>query len=182
MHERLTVPSASLCDLRILFRDILFRHKLHRRRSPDACQSCCARAPSESCAHFNVYWNVIKTTQSDSRQSMLFRLCAAEAGLSAPACIVCLHAIHAHPPEETMGESHLLNSCLKGEFGLRLPADWRQCSLIDTGHSLHMGETHGGTVTDREHRVAHKVCPAGFLYFSNNTIVCQQPTISPHAA
>lgn len=97
-------------------KDILFSHKLHRNSSPHCCQSSCARVPSESRAHFNIYWNVIKTTQSDSRQSMLFRLCAAQAGLHALATIVCLHAIRPHPSEGKMLESHLCNSCLSEEW------------------------------------------------------------------
>lgn len=62
---------------------------------------------------------------------MLFRLCAAQAGLPALARIVCLHAIHPPPSEEKMMESHLCNSCLKGVVQLRLHADRIQCVLID---------------------------------------------------
>lgn len=114
---------------------------LHRTSSPDCCQSSWAlRAPAESHTHFNIYWNVIKTTQGDSRQSMLFRLSAAEAGLLTPTVIVCLHAIHPHPSEETTGESHLRNSGLGGGDQRRLDTDWQQCVLIDWGCILVMGE------------------------------------------
>lgn len=54
---------------------------------------------------------------------MLFRLCAAQAGLPALATIVCLHAIRPHPSEGKMLESHLCNSCLRGVAQLRLHAD-----------------------------------------------------------
>lgn len=134
--------------------------------------------PSESRAHFNIYWNVIKTTQSDSRQSMLFRLRAAEAGLPALATIVCLHAIHSHPSEERMVESHLCNSCPKGMVQLRLCSDWLQCVLIDRAYILHMREKLRNMVKGREHHVAQKACTAGFLYISNNAIICQYQQFS----
>lgn len=54
---------------------------------------------------------------------MLFRLYAAEAGLPALATIVWPHAIHPHPSEEKMVESHLHNSSPKGMVQLRLHAD-----------------------------------------------------------
>lgn len=54
---------------------------------------------------------------------MLFRLYAAEAGLPALAAIVCPHAIHPHPSEEKMVESHLRNSSPRGTVQLRLHAD-----------------------------------------------------------
>lgn len=53
---------------------------------------------------------------------MLFRLCAAEAGLPALTTIVCLHAIYPHPSEEKMVKSHLCNFYLKGVIQLRLHA------------------------------------------------------------
>lgn len=113
---------------------------LHRNCSPDYCQSSCARVPSESRAHFNIYWNVIRTTQSDSWQSMLFRLHAAEAGLPTLTTIVCLHAIYPHPSEEKMVQSHLYSSYLKGMIHLRLHAHWLQCDLIDRAYILHVRE------------------------------------------
>lgn len=54
---------------------------------------------------------------------MLFRLYAAEAGLPALTSIVCRHAIHPHPSEEKMVQSHLRKACLKGTVQLRLHAD-----------------------------------------------------------
>lgn len=123
---------------------------LHRNCSPDYCQSSCARVPWESRAHFNIYWNVIKTTQSDSWQSMLFRLCAAATGLPAPATIVCLHAIYPHLSEEKMVESHLCYSYLKGMIRLRWHAHWLQCVFIYRGYILHMEEKEGRKSTERK--------------------------------
>lgn len=172
------------CDLRFLrpktFCSVTSTPTLqHRNSSPDCCQSSCARVPSESRAHFNIYWNVIKTTQSDSWQSMLFRLCAAEAGPPTLATVVCLHAIHPHLSEERMVESHLPNSCPQGMVQLRLHADWLQCALIDRACILHMREKRRNMVRVREHYVAQKACPAGFLHISNLAISCQYHQFPP---
>lgn len=70
---------------------------------------------------------------------MLFRLCAAQTGLSAPARIVCLHAILCHLSEEKMGESHSISACNH--------ADCIQCDLIDLGHSLHIGAKYNNMET-----------------------------------
>lgn len=133
----------------LVLKDILFYHKHAQPRStenfsPYYCQSSCARVPSESRAHFNIYWNVIKTTQSDSWQSMLFRLWAAEAGLPTLTTIVCLHAVYPRPSEEKVLESHLCNSSLKGTIRLRLHVHRPQCVLIDRAYILHR-ERSGGT-------------------------------------
>lgn len=53
---------------------------------------------------------------------MVFRRRGAEAGLSPPASIVCLHSIHSHPSEEKVGESHRHNSHPKGMVQFRLHA------------------------------------------------------------
>lgn len=71
---------------------------------------------------------------------MLFRLYAAEAGLPALATIVWPHAIHPHPSEEKMVESHLHNSSPKGMVQSRLHADWLQCVLIDRVYTAHERE------------------------------------------
>lgn len=74
--------------------DFFFCHKLqHRNSTSDCCQSSSTGVPSENCTNFNIYWNVIKTAQGDTRQSMLFRLCAAEASLPAY-CYNCLSSCH----------------------------------------------------------------------------------------
>lgn len=164
------------CDRRFLYqkRPTFFCHELqHRNSPPDCCQSSQARVPSENRAHFNIYWNVIKTTQRDSRQSMLFRLYAAEAGLPALAAIVCPHAIHPHPSEEKMVESHLRNSSPRGTVQLRLHADWLQCVLIDRVYTLHTREKCRNMVKGMKHCVEQKARPAGFLCISNNTRICQ---------
>lgn len=96
----------------------------------------------------------------------------------AHASIVCRHAIHPHLSEETAMESHLCNSSLRGTVQLRLRADRLQCVLIDKGHILHMGEKHRNIVKGRERYVAHKACPAGFLYVCSNVNICRYQQFS----
>lgn len=123
------------------------------------CQSSCAPVPSESHAHFNIYWNVIKTSQSDSQQSML---CSGSSLLSLLSQLLLVLRPFTVLSMKKRCESLPLNHARLNEGDqLRLNFYKCKCVLIDSAwyHSLWMRWTY--CMSRGEHHVS-QICLARF--------------------